>query len=615
MATTDSPGKSLWDKLRKALHAFRLGPVVGDRTRPVIHGVNGRGELIDGMTVDGFLAQAGRILADSGRVYDFEGTICYESAQGDHAQLMPLATQGKAEPHAAGILTNLFVVGAGDRQSLPATRLVGALLADEGLRQHLPIIRHYARRPVFDEDFQLCRPGWNPDSGILVHGHEIEPASSVPTPGPESELLDRLPPRLKGLLGEFCWRSEADLANALGVLLTGMLMNHFIDRPHPVVLVDANQPGLGKTLLVQAIGRILDGHEPARIPLASDEELEKRLCAQIRDMRSSLFFFDNVRGTVESALLEQSALSPVLTFRILGQSTVIRRPNAYLWAVTSNATTGTSDFIRRGVPIRLHHEGDPKGRRFGGDPLEFATLHRLEILGELAGMVVRWVQEGRPAAARPHRCAAWAATIGGILDAGGLGDKFLGNLTEAEAAMDQDLQALAALAEQVAAKDPARAIAAVGDDLAGKGMPAAGWVSSFADAGVARDRLAAMTTRGKETAVGSFLGAKLGRSTVVAIGEREGTATLRMRDAKRHQKLYFFEFTTAEPAGSPEPNQAADAAGNSQPLGPRGMDVAVALVEESPMLTGSPPAPTPPAGEAGPVATSGPPAGGDPEWL
>ena len=78
---------------------------------------------------------------------------------------------------------------------------------------------------------------------------------------------DRLPPRLRGLLGEFSWRSEADLVNAVALLLTGLLINHFIDDPHPVAIVDGNQPGVGKTLLIQAIGRVLDGAEPTRIPL------------------------------------------------------------------------------------------------------------------------------------------------------------------------------------------------------------------------------------------------------------------------------------------------------------------------------------------------------------
>ena len=65
-------------------------------------------------------------------------------------------------------------------------------------------------------------------------------------------------------------------------------------------------------------------------------------------------------------------LSPILSMRLLGQNVNITRPNNYLWTTTSNLTSGTSDFLRRNVPIRFHYEGDPKKRSFEGDPLEFA---------------------------------------------------------------------------------------------------------------------------------------------------------------------------------------------------------------------------------------------------
>jgi len=264
-------------------------------------------------------------------------------------------------------------------------------------------------------------------------------------------VLERLPPFLKGLLREFCWRAEPDLVNALGLLLTGLLINHFVDDSHPIAIIDGNQPGLGKTILVQAIGRILDGFETPRIPLVRDEELEKKLCAQLLDGRSSLFFFDNVRDRIESPLIEANALSPLLCFRILGRNATVSRPNAYLWVVTSNLSSGTSDFLRRGLPIRLHYEGDPKKRIFTGRPLEYVSQHRLEILGELAGLVLRWQLQGMPSGKGLHRCARWAEVIGGILEANGI-EQFLANLEEAEAAMDEGLEALATLAEFVVVK-------------------------------------------------------------------------------------------------------------------------------------------------------------------
>src|SRR6202022_2708889 len=124
----------------------------------------------------------------------------------------------------------------------------------------------------------------------------------------------------------------------------------------------------------------------------------------LRDSQSSILFFDNVRNRVESALIEANALSPVLSFRILGQSGNISRPNTFLWAITSNQATGTEDLISRGLPIRLRYEGNPRERTFGENLLDFSRKYRLEILGELAGMVLRWKQAGKPLGTQQHRC-------------------------------------------------------------------------------------------------------------------------------------------------------------------------------------------------------------------
>ena len=49
-----------------------------------------------------------------------------------------------------------------------------------------------------------------------------------------------MPPYLRRLVQGFCWASDADLVNALGVLLTGLLGNHFVDDPKPLVILDGN---------------------------------------------------------------------------------------------------------------------------------------------------------------------------------------------------------------------------------------------------------------------------------------------------------------------------------------------------------------------------------------
>src|SRR5262249_32881418 len=119
------------------------------------------------------------------------------------------------------------------------------------------------------------------------------------------------------------------------------------------------------------------------------------------------------------------------------------------WMITSNLTSGTVDIISRALPIRLRYEGNPRERAFEGDPAAYATRHRLEILGELAGLGEGGGQRGEPPGAPPRRRVPAWQILGGILGVAGLDSFFLGNLVEVEATMDEGQQALADMAEYV----------------------------------------------------------------------------------------------------------------------------------------------------------------------
>ena len=61
-------------------------------------------------------------------------------------------------------------------------------------------------------------------------------------------------------------------------------------------------------------------------------------------------------------------------------------------------------------------------------------------------MVEHWKACGRPLSDHPHRIERWAQIIGGILECCGI-PEFLGNVEEAAADFNSDLNDLAALAE------------------------------------------------------------------------------------------------------------------------------------------------------------------------
>jgi hypothetical protein len=544
MSTLASRGQSIQAKLFQAIANIRNGTGLG-RARPVIWGVSLNGQLVGGLTMPAFLASAGRYLRESERVYRYSNTTVYETRIGEERGLAPLALAMKAEPNAPVVLNNIFSVGVqGDKEdsfSVVPSRLAGAILSDEDVAKSLPIIRYYMRRPVFDAAFNWSGQGWHPTSGVLVHGPEVTPILPA-DPLPQGSVIDRLPPRTGELLREFSWRGNADLVNAVGVMLTGLLINHFVDQPHPMVLLDGNQPQLGKTLFAQCLGRLFDDQEPARLPLVQDDELEKKLCSQLRSARSTLFLFDNARGKIESALIEANALAPLISIRILGHNTNMERPNLYLWVITSNSTSATEDLISRGLPIRLYYEGDPRLRAFQRNPLEHVNRWRLDILGELAGMVQRWKERGMPMGNSRHRCQHWARVISGILEVAGLQD-FLANVAEAEAEMDEGMQTLANLAAHVVAKSMGAFFCHAGTASGSVGRRPGEWAPVIQAVTGGPQPFADRQGHGRDTKVGQFLSGKVGRTVEVATASQIGGATLCVRKGRANQKHYHFEIT------------------------------------------------------------------------
>jgi hypothetical protein len=537
MSMDNSRGEQLCDDLFEALRELRVDPTGDGPT--LVEGVTSRGELIDGQTMGGFLHDAGEALSGSGRVYVMDGSVMFELLQEADRGLVQIATASHVETCAPALLTNVIAATTqsqrGEIQCPVPPKLVHALLVNELFRSRVPCIREYARRPLYDADFILRGPGWHAEPRILVHGQDIAPVMYDP-PVDAVDPRDRLPPQVRALLADFCWATSADLANAAGMLLTGLLINHFIDEPHPVVLLDGNQPGVGKTLFARALGVILDGVQPAPIRYTFDEELEKKLCARLRTISSSVLLLDNVRGQIDSPLLEQHVLAPQIVLRILGLSQEIRRRNRYVWCITSNGADPTRDFFSRSLPIRLRYEGDTRARTFAfPDLLGFAGAYRLELLGELAGLVERWRLKGMPAHRRQHRCRRWAAVIGGILNVAGLGAEFLSNVGAAEQEMDRGLAVLTALAEEVLRSGGLTFLGPPGE------TPKS-WVAHIQRVCALPAPHPAERPQASTTRAGQFLSSMVNRSVSVATEQVERTAILKCRKGGGNQNRYWFEF-------------------------------------------------------------------------
>lgn len=314
--------------------------------------------------------------------------------------------------------------------------------------ERLPQIKLFSHNVVYTPDWRIAKPGFDRESGIYYAGAEVPVRHST-------EYIDRL-------LADFCFCSQGDRTNYLGILLTCVTVPHFIGCK-PAGIYSGNQPELGKSILAQIVAILRDGAQAETATYnPNDEEFEKRLGAIVRSGCTTIIV-DNAKesggrngqrrsGCIDSACLERSITDAVLSFRLLGASSVIRAENSHIFSITANSAEVSRDLITRSVVVNLHYDGNPTARKFSlQDPEGFAAEHRTELLGELLGMVEAWKAAGSPLADTQTRFnkKGWGNIIGGILGTAGQAG-FLANVEQARAEMDTTRQQFAEIVEAMA---------------------------------------------------------------------------------------------------------------------------------------------------------------------
>lgn len=503
------------------------------------------------------LSHLAALLANTGRVFRRNGSVVFESRIDGVRRLKNLTTDGQVMTNAGELLGNLVRCEYDKRGELmhvsPPNLLVKKLVNHEPALETLPVINAYAQRPVFDSEFRFLIPGWHPESGTLVHGPAVQ--AIVPEPGTRESgaLGQRLPPRLRELLDWFPFKSDADRVNAVGAMLTGMLGNHFVTVGKPLFVIDGNKPSVGKSLLANLIAILLDG-EPAK-PIGhtpNEDEYGKRICATLR-RGCTVIVIDNVKtrpgSIVESAVLEACTTAPQISQRILGQSRNHEQPNDVLFVMTMNQTKLGPDLTERHCPIRLHSESDAKKRPPAPNLIEFANTHRLELLGELAGMILRWVDDGKPQGTQEHRLSNWARTIGGILDVNGLRG-FLSNLDEATREFNPEFAQLTALIETVdrlpGEVSQRLLIANDIEQSRASGMTAGELNDLLQQEGSIPDNMAKRPNRQSAvTVLGTFLSDRVGKEVSAVIGGKTVQATLERTKLRANATGYYFKVRPA----------------------------------------------------------------------
>jgi len=353
--------------------------------------------------------------------------------------------------------------------------------------------------PVYTDDWRLAPCGYDPASEIYNAGPEVQPRQTT-------EHLDVL-------LKDFCFRTCSDRTNYIGVLLTILLVTRFLGSK-PAVLFTGNQAGLGKSVLAQIIAILRDGRPTETLSYnKNDEEFEKRLGAVVKRGATTIII-DNAKAggrnpRIDSACLERSITDAVLSFRLLGYSKEIRAENSHIFCITANTPDVSPDLMSRSVVVALYHEGDPRRREFAiPDPEQYALDHRVELFGELIGMVERWRTAGSPLVTVESRFnkKGWGQIVGGILQSCGLKD-FLANAEAAALDLDDTRREFAYLVELLAEHEQG---SWTGAELAQYAVENQLFLDEFGDA----------SPRSRCTRIGIFAGRYVNESFPLPDGQR-----------------------------------------------------------------------------------------------
>lgn len=387
------------------------------------------------------------ILAGSNRLYRQGNTIVFLRSQepDDLCASTPIVVDGVITKTASVVVSNVLMcskrkansTGKGAEVDQPAEyelqfavpkSVLQQVVTMDGFEQEISEARFIFNHPVFDADLNWLEVGYHASQRILVCGESLEPAELGPVvaqgePQTLDDVLNRLPPLIRRWVAGFDWASPIDLINYLGAALMTPLMPLLVDDKHPGVMMWANKPSIGKTLAGQCLATLKDG-KPAGVTSVQGgpREIENQIASEMNDGRT-VIFLDNQKGAMNVPVLEGNMTANEVAIRGFHIQRKVRRPNDLLWLITTNNAVPSDDLLSRCIHVRLDFEGEADSRGFAmtdSELLNYVRENRVGILAELAGMVVRWLDAGRPSAPAPCRFRVFGNVVGSVLTANGL---------------------------------------------------------------------------------------------------------------------------------------------------------------------------------------------------
>lgn len=176
--------------------------------------------------------------------------------------------------------------------------------------------------------------------------------------------------------------------------LLGRFLQHNF-KVFPLVQVNGNQSGLGKSFLVEAINAPFQQIAAQNFP-DDEKEIQKKLFSLALE-GEAVVFIDEASKAFSKALLTYTGGAGIVKDRVLGKNQMVEVGTAMQIFLNGRGIKSSIDFERRTLNIDLFHEDDARLRSFERPP-DFIHLPdtRKQVLQALWGLCKAWEKAGAP---------------------------------------------------------------------------------------------------------------------------------------------------------------------------------------------------------------------------
>ena len=310
----------------------------------------------------------------------------------------------------------------------------------------LPVLRSVLSVPRWSLDpeektFHLHHKiGYDPQTATFIARDFGIKRATAPTKAEVTKALDVL----NDLIGEFPYAEGISLQgkdddesfgssyrNALALAVSLPMRNIFLTMP--IVIVDAEDPASGKTLLVETLHCAYLGFVPTLHKMAYNEGVQERrnITAMVRDADTDtdVFWLDEIRKSNQTSEIVSDTLNAIATAaagkykdRPVYQKEAIDLDVQRTFIITGNNLRLGPELQRRTLKITLQRNG-VQFTRTEDELREHAVASQEAYHQAVATLVDNWIAKGSPAPQGSGSFPSfntWLGIIGGILEAAGV---------------------------------------------------------------------------------------------------------------------------------------------------------------------------------------------------